>query len=632
MAASTGAFGATLVAEIPAAPRTDNGSGFDALVVAAPLSASPRAAGAPLDYGVAVALELAGILDRSAPPLDVVIAFLADEKTELPQDLRGPVNAGLRDIAESYAYEADRIAFVYIDLPLGSDRPELTHGSRGRLAPRNLVSALTGAFEDDGLFLPLAIPYNELYRLGLVSGPQELRILRERGFPGVLIAPARRLARYGPGELSPSAERTAKAIGEAISRFAEAADENDERYSVIAFGPAFRILPEGPTVVVFLATMSFFLIAFLTYSLTHRYLLVARLKVFMRSLWVVFVFLAILYLCVRSAGFALSFLLAAAETSAADNPYGAAAVKLLLLFSFYYTIAPILSLRIFPRRAHFYGAAAVVCLAIGALIASALDFTFVPVFLWTFSLAFLATVLHAPTAAAVPTLLAPIQFAGAAAAAAGSGDPATAFAVLNAAPLTELYFAFLVLPFVFLFRRLSILARAEALRRARPSGLSRGYRRYTRPILMAGALAAAAVFARDTAAAGRGRLLPTRGATTDPGIFALSARETTFLDRRITKLSLRAEGRPLRYDLTLSSDDAITVYDAPIPYTFSDDGKKATFALGERPPNPLELEITLPSTLAAEFEARAIFYALAEDSALMYRAERTVGPIRTSAK
>lgn len=627
LAASTGGFGSALFAEFPAAARSDNRSGFDTLVFAVPLSTSPREAGAPLDYGVAVALALAGRLDRSNPPLRVAVAFLADEKTELPADLRGRVNSGLRDLAESYAYEAEKIAFVYVDLPDAAVRPELSHGSAGRLAPRNLVSSLIGSFSENGMLLPLSNPYNELYRLNLVAGPEELRILRDRGIPGVLIAQNRRMQRYGQNEEPPSADLAADAIVKTISRLAGATAENDERYSVIAFGPAFRILPEGPTVAVFVSTMAFFLLSFLIYSLTHRYLMVARLKVFMRSLWVVLVFLAIMYLCVRAAGLALSFVLSTAKATAADNPYGAAAVKLLLLFSFYYAVSPILSLKIFPRRAHFYGSAAVVCLAIGVLIAAALDFTFVPVFIWTFALAFFSTAMRSPTAAAIPAFLAPIQFAGAAAAAAGSGDPDTAFAVLNAAPSTELYFAFLVLPFPFLFRRLSILARAKTLRRARFRAPSRGYRRYTRPIMLAGALVAAAAFARDTAQAARERPLPTRGATADAKKFRLGAQESTFLDRRIAKLEFRAEGRPIRFDLTLTADAQITVYDSPVPFVLSHDGKSAVFALGERPPNPLELEITLPYALSAEFEARAVFYQAPEDSALTYRAALPVGPV-----
>jgi hypothetical protein len=376
---------------------------------------------------------------------------------------------------------------------------------------------------------------------------------------------------------------------------------------------------------VFISVAAFFLITFLTYSLTHRHLLVARWKVFLRRLWVILVFLTILFVCVRAAGLALNFILSAAKTSATENPNGAAAVKLLLSFAFFYAVSPLFSFRIFPRRAHFYGSAAVLCLAVGTLIAAALDFTFVPVYIWAFALAFLSSAMPSPTAAAIPAVLAPIQIAGAAAAAVGSGDPDMAFAVLNTDPLIELFFAFIVLPFPFIFRRLTILARARTVRRARLAVPSHAYRRITRPILAVGAIAAAVVFAQDTAEAERERPLPIRGETADAAKFSLTAHESAFLDRRTASLTLRSEERPARFDLSLAAEEPITVYDAPVPFALSGDGKSVRFSLGERPPNPLILDVTLPSALRAKFEARAIYYDPAEDGALVFRADVPVG-------
>jgi hypothetical protein len=634
LSASMGAFGASLVADFPGSAPRSRESGIDSLVLAVPLSTSSRPADAPLDYGVRVALALADRLRRSPPAIDVRIAFLGDEKSELPADLReGLAHAGLREMAESYGAEADRAVFVYLDLPEQAARFQIAHGSseggRGSLAPRNLVAALGEAFSARGVPLSLAMPYSELYRLALVRGPEELRILRERGISAVLISASYRDLSAGDGPAPPEAEATAAALDLAILKLAQNAEEDEERYSIMA--PVFLILTEEQTVLIFVGMSALFLFAFLVYSLTHRHLTVARLKVFVKRLWVILAFWIAVFFCVRAAGLTLSFLLAWTKTTPASNPYGAAAIKLLLLFCFYYAAAPLLALKPFPRRAHFYGSASLACLSAGALIAAALDFSFVPIFIWSFSLAFLSTVIRSPSAAVIPTVLAPLQIAGAAAAAVGSGDPDTAFAILNSDPLMELYFAFLALPFLFLFRRLSIQSRARMIRRARLTSSAHTSRRYTRPILVAGALAAGAVFARDTAEAELRRPLPVRAETADPSVFSLTAKDATFLDRRIAAISLRSEGRPLRFDVSLSSPSPITVYDAPVPYVLSDDGLSARFVLGERPSNPLELEITLPESLAAKFESHALYYDASVDSATAYRASVELGPAPTGA-
>jgi hypothetical protein len=112
-------------------------------------------------------------------------------------------------MAESYGAEADRAVFVYLDLPEQAARFQIAHvsseGGRGSLAPRNLVAALGEAFSARGVPLSLAMPYSELYRLALVRGPEELRILRERGISAVLISASYRdlSAGDGPAPLRP---------------------------------------------------------------------------------------------------------------------------------------------------------------------------------------------------------------------------------------------------------------------------------------------------------------------------------------------------------------------------------------------------------------------------------------------
>lgn len=628
LAASTGGFGASLVAEFPSSRNRELTDALAGVVIAAPLSGTAAEGDGADSFGVRAALALADRIARQGTPIPVRIAFLADERSSLPPDLRGKTKLGLRDLADSLS-DAERTAFLYLKLDRTPSVPVLEHGTAGSIAPRYLVSALREAFAGSGYSLPPAVPYNELYRLGLVKGTEELLILRERGIPAAVLTDSRRRAPPKATQEGVSAEQIAEALYAAIVALSAVYPEPDERYSLISFASVSLVLSEGAAVVTFIAVASLFLLSFLVYSLTHRHLLVARWNVFLRRSWVILGFLVLLFVCVHAAGSIISFILWAADAPAASSPYGAAALKLFLAGALYYALTPLFSFRLVPRRAHFYGSAAVFCIAIGALTAAVMDFTFVPAFIWAFAFAFLSVSISSPAVTVLPAVFAPLQIIGAAGAAVGSGDAGTALAVLSGGPLIELYLAFIALPFLFLLRRVSILSRARALKR---TGIlsARSYRRYTRPILLAGILSAATVFAFNAAQASREIPRPVREEKENGSKFSIRLSESTFLDRRTALVRFAAEGAPIRIELSLLSKGHLTIYEAPCPFVLSDEGTTAHFELGGRPPNPLQLEITLPTALYGTFEARAVYYDPTADHAVSYRAEAPVGtaPVR----
>jgi len=622
---TTGGFGTSVLADFPSSTKKEDAEGIVSLVIAVPLSTPSPSENSQEGFGIRVALALADRILRKGTPLPIRIAFLADERSELPADLRGKTKLGLRDLVDSLV-DSERTVVIYIKLAKDPSRPVLDHGTAGSIAPRYLVGSLQKAFADNGASLPLHIPYNELYRLGLVQGSEELKILRELEIPAVVLTDSRLISTKSFNDDGLSAERTADALYASIIRLASVSAERDERYSIISFASLSMMLSEGYAVIAFIAIASLFLLAFLVYSLTHRHLLVARWKVFLRRSWVVFAFLAVLFLCVHVSGLILSFILSIAKANTSVAPYGAATLKILLAIAFYYALSPLFSFRAIPRRAHFFGSAAVSCLAIGALMAATMDFTFVPTFMWAFTLAFLSVSIPSPTIAALPAILAPLQIVGAAAAAVGSGDTGAAMAVLNGDPIIELYLAFIALPILFLFRRLSIMSRARTLQRAGTNVTGHRYRIYTRPIFIVGVLSAMTVLALNTTQTQKEQQIPVREETSDAKKFNITVSESTFLDRRTVRLQIKAEKQPIRIDLSFLTDERLTIYEAPCPFILSDNGRSASFVLGERPPDPLTLEITLPATLRGQFEARAIFYDQAIDRSISFRATVPVGP------
>lgn len=589
-----GSFGVSIIADFPAEnpTRTAHEEGAALLIVAAPLSTSARSAGAPLDPGVQALLGLADRWAKRGPPIPVRLAFLADERSELPEDLRGLMNPGLRCLLADTA-GSERAALVYVDVSREDAGVMLRHGADTSVAPLYLLTALLDSFREKGNPIPIDVPFNELYRMGLVRGSSAIATSRELGVPCVLIASS--LRSDAPVLL---ADVITDSLIACVPRIAAATGSSDERYTLVAMGGAYLILTEPTTVYLFLAVTALLFGSFLIYSLTHRRLLVARWNVFLRRFWVIPTFLAALFVCVRAAGILLDFLLFLAGSAATANPYGAAALKILLSIALYYVVALLFRGRAIPKRAHFYGSAATTCLAAGALIAAAIDFTFVPVFIWAFAFSFLSSALKSPTAAFIPAVLAPLQIAGAAAAAVGSGDPRTAYAVLSSAPFDELYLAFIALPFIFLFRRAAILYRAHALSKISRAPADR-WRWITRPVFLLGCILAAGVFAVDSAPIESASRMPPRirrEAAADE--LRVTSQESVFLNRRTIRLTMRSAERPLRFDISLRSSERIVLYESPFPFDQRDDGRLVTLTTGERPPNPLTFELTMPADLA----------------------------------
>jgi len=619
--AASGGFGTSLVVEIPAI-RSDVQPQVSTIEIAAPLR-DFRGEG-DVDFGLRALARAARLLAELPAAAPVRIAFLADEGSALPEGLRAHMHDGLQDAADALD-EPSRALFLYVDLSREPSRPRLEYGTDDGIAPRYLVETLLESFELRGLRLPLAVPYTELYRLKLVAGRTELRLLRERRIPAALFADEARGANPGGAGPSVSAEDFAAVLAASARRLAEAEPLDDERYALFPTSAAPIVLPEAASVAVFIAAWGLLLLVFLGYSVTHRQLLVARWNVFLKRLWIVAGFLAALAGCFVLAGWTLSLLLKAFGAESAAASYATAALKLFLAYAYYYAFTPLIFFRA-PRRAHFYGSAAVMLLALGALTAAVLDFTFVPVYVWAGSFAFIASMIVSPTPALVPTILAPLQILGSAAAAIGSGDAGAARAIMDGGLGIDLYLALLSLPFMFLFRRIPILSRAQTIRKKGKAFSAGAYRIYTRPILVAGALAAAAVFASRSADAERHRPRPVRETGVDSARFSVSSSSSAFLESRTVRLRFESAIPPDRIDLTLVSADKLSVYDAPVPFDLSEDGRTAVFRLGEKPPTPLRLEITLAKDAAARFEAGALYYDAKTDRALTLRASSEVAP------
>ena len=644
---SVGGFGVSLTSEFAAQLTQDaHGKTIDTVIVAVPLSSGKNTENEVPGFGLGIALELCALAAVKGSPVHLITAFLADERTELPPDLGAygmrPGLTGLGEFTASIS-NPERTVFIYLDPGAKAVALALRHGSEGSVAPFGVVSALLDAFRKRSIHFPIELPYNELYRLFLIRGTDALGLLNESGFQAAALSPARAYGMNANGT-APSAKEAALALYDSLDGLAKVPVEADRRYTLLGLGLLVLPVSEKMSLALFIAVAALSLGSVLIHSLTHRPLLMERWRVFIQRSWAVLLFFSILFCGIRLSGSILNLVLSGTGASSKTIPYGSAAIKLLLSFGLYYLVSLFSDRLPIPHHAHFYGTAASVCLAIGALIAAALDFTYVPLVLWAFTFAFISSSFHSHSLAFLSAVIAPIQIVGALACAAGSGDPGVALIFLSGKPLVELYAAFIILPFLLLSRRGSILMKSRLGREKRNHFL---HQTINRTIFIVGNMIALVVFSREAALAetripvalretldGRTRTLDYTDDSYRPAGMRVSdsygyreppakdtlpldlstsfpleiqSTEQFYLDRRLVRLSIKAFGRPARIDLSMDAGKALSVYSSPVPYRLSADGQTAFLALGEQPPNPLELDLTLPADTAVTIKATAHF-------------------------
>ncbi|GAB1484451.1 hypothetical protein MASR2M78_32690 [Treponema sp.] len=161
--ANQGGFGTSIHIDLPA--TTSDSSSRASLVIACPFQ--DRDVQENLSFSVRSALAPALQASKGPRPVDLRIALLADEKSELPESLRTTTLRGSRDLADLFE-DTDKVLIVYLNKETDKSNFSLVHGSRENVLPLRYLKLLLSSFSEKGLSLSPELPFNELYRLGLI--------------------------------------------------------------------------------------------------------------------------------------------------------------------------------------------------------------------------------------------------------------------------------------------------------------------------------------------------------------------------------------------------------------------------------------------------------------------------------
>jgi hypothetical protein len=537
-----------------------------------------------------------------------------------------------------------RSAAVYLDVSAPAKRVTLQLGGGDRPTPRWLAEASVRALVAGGLPRRQHLSSLQVARSPL-AWPSVLDPYLRSGIPAVRLHDAS----AGPAFRSPAppvledewASAYVSVLRELVTRAAPPDTPSwDRHYLYATLGDGVFFLGEQAYLVVLLAVLASPII----YGLAFRRRLVRYATLVARDGWAIIVLAVLAFFF-----FFLATALMHGIMDFRDFPtlwqYAPGSYFLLkLLISVFLFAVVFQSLRAlpFPRNGSFYSAAAIFLLFIDIVLLSVFDIAFTFYFLWAFLLAFFFSLTRQPWLKLLILLAAPVWIVVGLVELFAAGELSAAQALILSPVVGNLIFAVVLLPFLLMLIRLDLMLH----RRLRlPHGA-------TLRATVLGSAAAAVLFASAlvflepfsperpqpvsatevidrisgihrlelTSPAPLDGLLLRRGAATyavssdtrsyavdlsgRPEPISVSTGRQEFLSRSRRSVSVRSALRPYRMDVVLSSADEILIFDADFPVSTDAEARRAEFAIGPFPPNPLTVNFTVPRDIhtVAEIE------------------------------
>jgi hypothetical protein len=168
--AGYGGFGSSLFVRIPARAGSDPEAAE--FVLALPLSTSDDP-GEGVPWGIEGGLRFIRTLMERGTDREVTVAFLGDEYSLLPRDIRRQSHTGLRDLISLRSHPENTV-LLYLDSYESPETLILHHGGGKILAPLQILEAFHRICTLRGIPYTFAVRSNVLYKLDLLSGPPAL--------------------------------------------------------------------------------------------------------------------------------------------------------------------------------------------------------------------------------------------------------------------------------------------------------------------------------------------------------------------------------------------------------------------------------------------------------------------------
>ncbi|MDR2417939.1 MAG: hypothetical protein LBD79_02670 [Treponema sp.] len=587
------------------------------LILAIPFVGTKASEGA-FSFGIEAGLAFIEAIHAQGELLSipVLIAFLGDETAKLPKEQSRP-HLGLEDLYTTLE-SPETTVLLYVDIETAPEQVLIHHGAAYTITARNALEGLNTLCKSQRLPYTLAVRFNELYKLGLVDGPDVITDAAAQEINALYLETGKRL-RVANGAIAPQC--LADTLAAYATSLTPTMENLDYHFLILDLFGNLIIIPEALAVTFFTLIMAMFFFALLVYTIVHRKRWLMQWGSFMRRIWVPVLFVFIMILCLKVSG---SFITLASNLFAIDPrvvEHGRAGFKILMALFLFSLFSPLQQVLRIPRRAIFYGSIAILFVTLGVFIAIFFDITLIPLLLPVFLLTTLGALIRIPFLTYLCAFSLPMLCLSRFLNMTDLGGEKLASIILLENIWISLYLTIIILPFMFILERAKALSEHQHRLKKPPSisSIDRQRRamiirrlKCSAGILLVGLVVFMIYMNRlakvPMAEAERRNVIEEAGSTA-PELLTIDTLTEVFLERRTVQINLLARGEPVRFDLYLDSNDGSqpVLYSAPMPFETNEQKNSLALIMGECPPNPLTLEIVVPLDFSGVLRVEALY-------------------------
>jgi hypothetical protein len=527
-------------------------------------------------------------------PVDVKAAFLADEYSSLPVDMRKNIHIGLEDLCAVLPPET---ILLYLDFAAPPQKLVFAHGAKGWVTPLGAVKPLPALCKRMDVPYIFAASNNAFFRLGLMDGQEVVGLAGEQGINAVFISDNAGIkgavGANAPADSADAANTapslTVQDIASLLVDYVETVEwtdsQTDDTHFVIMTNAdrQARFISETNLVVTTLAGAALLLIIFLTYSIVKRRLFIVKFRIFLAYSWVLLLFAALFFAVLEGVGIFVSFV----SRSVHIFDVWTALLKIVIGFLTYSLIASLFDKLKIPGKQRFFGSAALLLGVVNLLVIIFIDIDLAPIFAVCLACIAVGAVPNLAIVCYISAFLLPLQSIGLFIEFLGNSE------LIKTTTDVRVNFAITscILPIWFVLKRGTLLLNTSLKRQKSVFSVKPkiGFLIRTAFLLVFLFTAALILFYRLNPI----QTEPARRVLESENSLVLDVKESVLLERRIYKVSVQAEGKPCRFDVALEANAADVLRDSlyfcSAPLRFNDG--RIELVLGENPPNPFLFEI-----------------------------------------
>lgn len=617
----------------------------DTLILAVPLNSPPDSeSGRDGSINVALALDLIARAKSGPPPVSLTVLFLGAEYGDTSVYPMGST-LFLRDFQPDY-----KAAVLYLNFRAVPSRVLVRGGGRGIVSPFWLMNRCVDALREAKV--PFRLPGEEIqiFRMGTTDERTVIEPYLKAGYPSVgLEGENNGIEPLNESEWLSSFSSFLQGMMAANS--AGMPEEWDRHYLLLQAGGFSLIIGEKLHLSILMGTLAVILL----WSLIFRRGLKKYIRTLARNIPAILPVAGLSFFFLVAGTYALKGILSLRGFSMLWTyaPLEFLALKICIALFLYAALYNVMRRLPFPRHGSFYSAAALFFLLIDVVVIAVFNISFTYYFLWAFVFVFLSALVRGRYMKVL--LFLPAPFWGLRGLITVFLTPALPFChFLLLSPLWgNLLAAGVSLPIILMLLRLGLVFPGKGIMRRRvrelvfaglllavggalavrlvtfsPFSASRPQplvATQTVRVTASGETQSTSLDIESPAPLGALTVSDPRGAraihppgtsvrlplplVASPMQIAQDSRE--FLQQRNVQLRVQMPSSPRLFLVTLTSKDDFILYDSSYP-SIRESPRQYRLLIGTFPPNPLPLQLTLPSdgtftlTLTAEFDAPLI--------------------------